>query len=57
MNQRGVVRNMATKRQLEEENATLRQSLEEIYDLVSDALDLDEESGESDAGESDDEVA
>ena len=48
---------MATKRQLEEENATLRQSLEEIYDLVSDALDLDEESGESDAGESDDEVA
>ena len=38
----GVVRNMATKRELEEENATLREKLEEIYDLIGDALGFDD---------------
>lgn len=53
---------MANKRELQEENETLRQKLEEAYDVIGDALGFDEdetdsaeEDGESDASDLDDE--
>ena len=48
---------MTTKRELQEENETLRQKLEEAYDVIGDALGFDEdrenddESGASDSEE------
>lgn len=46
---------MATKRELQEENETLREKLEEAYDVIGDALgfDSDDESadGESEPDE------
>ena len=33
---------MGTKRELQEENETLREKLEEAYDLIGDALGFDE---------------
>ena len=40
---------MGTKRELQEENETLREKLEETYDLIGDALgfDSDDESEDS----------
>ena len=45
---------MATKRELQEENETLREKLEEAYDLIGDALGFDENE-ESEEGETDEE--
>ncbi|MGB4067393.1 MAG: hypothetical protein WBK08_05115 [Nitrospira sp.] len=43
------------KRELIEDNEALRQKLEAVYDLVGDALDLEDEDGQSDQ-ESEDEA-
>lgn len=49
---------MSTKRELQEENETLRQKLEEAYDVIGGALGFEDESvdddGESDASDLDD---
>ena len=36
------VRTVATKREIQEENETLREKLEEAYDLIGDALGFDD---------------
>ena len=36
-----------TKRELQEENETLRQKLEDVYDVVGDALGFDDDDEES----------
>ena len=47
---------MATKGQLEQENAMLREKLEEIYDLIGDALGFeDNEESEDIENEADEE--
>ena len=47
---------MGTKRELQEENETLREKLEEAYDLIGDALGFDEEEESEDVeGETDEE--
>ena len=48
---------MSTKRELQEENETLREKLEEAYDVIGDALgfDSDDESEESESVESEEE--
>ncbi len=42
-----------TKRELQEDNDALRQKLEEVYDVVGDALGFDEDSDEKDSEEED----
>ena len=42
-----------TKRELQEDNDTLRQKLEEAYDVIGDALGFDGDSDETDSGEED----
>ena len=37
-----------TKRQLEEENAELRQVIESVYDQLADFIEVDEDAGEED---------
>ncbi len=37
-----------TKTELQEDNAMLRQKMEEIYDILGDVLGFDDEEGESD---------
>ncbi len=37
-----------TKTELQEDNAMLRQKMEEIYDIIGDVLGFDDEEGESD---------
>ena len=47
---------MGTKRELQEENETLREKLEEAYDLIGDALGFDDnEESEDSASEADEE--
>ncbi|MDN5941573.1 MAG: hypothetical protein L0H94_06805 [Nitrospira sp.] len=38
-----------TKRELQEDNDALRQKLEEVYDVVGDALGFDDDSEENDS--------
>lgn len=46
---------MTTKRELQEENETLRQKLEEAYDVIGDALGFDDDTeNESDDSDLDD---
>jgi hypothetical protein len=46
---------MATKRELQDDNDELRQKLEAVYDLVGDALDLEDEDGQGDQESEDEE--
>ena len=46
---------MATKTELQDENEALRQKLEAVYDLVGDALDLEDEDGQRDQESEDEE--
>ena len=39
---------MATKRELQEENETLREKLEEAYDVIGDALGFDSDDASED---------
>ena len=45
------MRTMATKREIQEENERLRERLEEAYDVIGDALEIDGD-GESESVES-----
>ncbi|MCM3905950.1 MAG: hypothetical protein ND866_30065 [Pyrinomonadaceae bacterium] len=38
---------MMTKRQLQQDNAALRQKLEEIYDMIAEALGFDDDNEET----------
>ncbi len=42
-----------TKRELEDDNEELREKLEAVYDLVGDALDLEDEDGQGDRASED----
>ena len=42
-----------TKRELQEDNDGLRQKLEEVYDVVGDALGFDDDSEEDDSDDED----
>ena len=47
---------MATKREIQEQNETLREKLEEAYDLIGDALGFDDNEESADVeGEPDEE--
>jgi hypothetical protein len=42
-----------TKRELQEDNDDMRKKLEEAYDVIGDALGIDDDSDEQDSGEDD----